>query len=734
MLVSKRGNTQGVLLIVALVVICGYFILQEGGITGAVIGVEENPVDQKIEVELQDNEEVPVIIELETEENKDLETIKKEIKETQKEILEDLNSKDQPGIIFTSKKDFEVDKKFTTINAISGKVTKEGLKKLKKDKKVKKVSYDYPIKPFLSSSVPVIKANQVWTYQVNNITIDGTGETICVIDTGIDYTHSALGNCTEASFLAGTCNKVIGGYDYGDDDNNPKDVHGHGTHVSGIATSEDSTYKGVAPGAKIVSLKVFTDSGYGTTSNALSAIDWCVNNASKFNISVITMSIGVTDNQGNEVPYLNTCDYQDSLAAKASWAASQGLFVDVSSGNTQGSNGITSPACGENVTSVGSTTKSDSISGYNTAPILSVLAPGSSITSTVLNQGFSSKSGTSMAAPHVAGSAALLIQYWKLAYGKTITPLQIQNKFKLTGKMINDTRNGIIFPRIDLLKAIQPIITFSNDSIVDSNSQTETTAFLNITSDVDISTALVEWTYPNQTTRNQSMNQNNNTNFVYTLSNLAVGNHSYFVYGQDSANTLGVSESRTLIIESTLPQIVFYNPLNNTYNNQVQLNISVTHNDLIFSNYSIYDSSGNLTQSNNTLVNNTNYSWLDILNLSDGNYSLVIEANSSTTFNSKQIVFSVDSTLPIISGINQDPQNVYDNGTVNLFVNITDSNLNQLLVEGNWNSSIINYSLSLESNNKYKLTIAATELQANELIIYQFFATDFASNLVASYV
>jgi len=245
------------------------------------------------------------------------------------------------------------------------------------------------------------------------------------------------------------------------------------------------------------------------------------------------------------------------------------------------------------------------------------------------------------------------------------------------------------------LKAIQPIITFSNDSIVDSNSQTETTAFLNITSDVDISTALVEWTYPNQTTRNQSMNQNNNTNFVYTLSNLAVGNHSYFVYGQDSANTLGVSESRTLIIESTLPQIVFYNPLNNTYNNQVQLNISVTHNDLIFSNYSIYDSSGNLTQSNNTLVNNTNYSWLDILNLSDGNYSLVIEANSSTTFNSKQIVFSVDSTLPIISGINQDPQNVYDNGTVNLFVNITDSNLNQLLVEGNWNSSIINYSLSL---------------------------------------
>ena len=92
--------------------------------------------------------------------------------------------------------------------------------------------------------------------------ITGKGKTVCIIDSCFDYTHPNLGGCTENNFLSGNCNRFIGGYDFGENDSNPiekvdftNNEAKHGTQVLGIIASNDTKYKGVAPGANVIMIK-----------------------------------------------------------------------------------------------------------------------------------------------------------------------------------------------------------------------------------------------------------------------------------------------------------------------------------------------------------------------------------------------------------------------------------------------------------------------------------------------
>jgi subtilisin family serine protease len=695
-----------------------------------------NPIDEEIIIE----EEPEVIAEeLTGEVVEDVSPVEETIEPV---VIEEEIVTEESEPIPEEEVEFELERKFSTINAISGEVTKEGLEKLKQDSNVERIDYNYPLKLFLDSSVPVINGDDVQGLTVNNITLNGSGETVCVIDTGIDYTHPALGGCTSEEFLAGNCSKVIGGYDLAEDDANPIDMHSHGTHVAGIVASEDATYRGVAPGAKLIAMKVFTDAGAGNTDDALAAIDWCVNNASQFNISVITMSIGVTDQFGVEIPYLDYCDDSDLLAAEATWAANQGIFIDVSAGNNKGALGITSPACGVNATSVGSTTDSDTISGYNTAPILDLLATGSSITSTNKGgSGFTLKSGTSMAAPHVAGAAAILKQYWKLAYNQNITPAQIENKLKISGVLVNDTRNGILFPRIDILAAIQPFINYTSPTPNNNTEQAETSVIINITSDVNLSSALLEW--DNGTAVNYTMNQSSTTNFYYGIGGLTAGNYTYRVYGNDSVNTFGVSQTRLLIIDTTVPNITIITPVNQSiYNSYFNMNISIANLLLSASIYNITNSSGGLIQNNsNFTINLANYTWADLVNISnstflDDNYTLTVWANDSLGNDAiESITFIVDKTAPSINSVNRTPEIVYNNNTVVFTINITDLYLNasRIYLESNFSTSWINYSMETIDNQTFNFSITGTSNLTNQRnIAYKFHAYDFVENLNTS--
>jgi subtilisin family serine protease len=358
-----------------------------------------------------------------------------------------------------SQSDFKIKRKYKTISGIAGKIFPKGLMKLKKHPDVLRIYKDHKAFINLAQSIPLINADTV-----QNLGFSGTGVTVAVIDTGVEYTHSSLGGC-----LGSGC-KVSGGYDFVNDDSNPMDDNGHGTHVAGIVASTHSTYTGVAPGANIAALKVLDSSGSGWFSDIAAAIDWCIDNKDFYNISVINMSLG----NGGEYNNPAFCDQYLTANAIAE-ARNNGIITMVASGNDAHSDGISYPACGSAAVSVGgvydanvggvswcgypfcfpylctdSTTFADKVVCHtNSDEILDLMAPDYAIYSTALGGGFTTKGGTSMASPHAAGAAALLIEYNNL-----LTPDQIETILIDTGYDVTDTKNGLIFPRIDIQSAL----------------------------------------------------------------------------------------------------------------------------------------------------------------------------------------------------------------------------------------------------------------------------------------
>jgi subtilisin family serine protease len=236
-----------------------------------------------------------------------------------------------------------------------------------------------------------INADDVWA-----IGYDGSGVKMAILDTGVDDSHIELSDSVVAkrNFVRGP----------------GSDKHGHGTHVSGIVTAngvyqiQGNYATGVAPGADIIVGKVCGFSGC-PESSIMAGIEWAVAQ----DADVLTLSLGGGNFGGH-------CD-SDPLAAKLNWAVSQGLIVTVSSGNDGA--GVSSPACASGAIAVGATDKSDVRPGWsNFGSALDIVAPGVNILSTYScdaagdcgSYWYAWMSGTSMSAPHVAGTAALILQ------------------------------------------------------------------------------------------------------------------------------------------------------------------------------------------------------------------------------------------------------------------------------------------------------------------------------------
>ncbi|MBS3157455.1 S8 family serine peptidase, partial [Candidatus Woesearchaeota archaeon] len=347
----------------------------------------------------------------------------------------------------------EAEREFSVINGFSGEVNSEELNKLIQDERVEKIEYSFPVKAFLVDSVPMINASVVHNLNFGNNNIRGNGQTICIIDTGVNYNHSDLGGC-----LGSGC-KVVDGYDFCADDDlcntediNPIDVNGHGTHVAGIAAA-NGTLIGVAPEANIIAIKVLNLSGSGDNLDILSGIDYCVNNATLFNIKVISMSLG-----GGS--YSSACDNTDgntALTTAINNAVANNITVIAASGNS-GFGGIASPACITNVTSIGSINKDGSIWGTTSRnSLLDLLAPGVNINSTSYDGTYEEKSGTSMAAPHVAGVVALLSQYYGDA-GLSVSVSNMIQQLKDSGIRVYDSGTDLTFSRVDVYNALNDTV------------------------------------------------------------------------------------------------------------------------------------------------------------------------------------------------------------------------------------------------------------------------------------
>src|SRR5256714_8671138 len=234
--------------------------------------------------------------------------------------------------------------------------------------------------------------------------INGFGQTVAVIDTGIDYTHPFLGGGFGPGY------KVVGGYDFVDDDADPMDTYGHGTEVAGVIAASGfnfngARYSGVAPGCKLVALRVDAANDPVPDERIEKALRWVIDNQATFNIVAVNISFGSGHFGGT-----HTSSYSDELAT----LASRNVFVAAASGNggVDQPFGIEYPAADPNVFSVGAVDRFDVITEYTERGTnLDLLAPGDDVPTTTLGpDDFDSVSGTSFATPFVAGTIALLRQ------------------------------------------------------------------------------------------------------------------------------------------------------------------------------------------------------------------------------------------------------------------------------------------------------------------------------------
>src|SRR3989344_5879418 len=317
-----------------------------GGITGAFAADAEIGSDLVTAFD-QGKDEVSVIILLKDDSGAvgSEEEQKEAIKEKQHEVLEDLRQEEGKNLFgLTEEKEFELQYQYETLNALAGEVTEEGLEKLRNDPNVDKIVVSKERQLFLSGSVPIVNADDVWNVVVNDHNITGEGETVCIIDTGVDYNHTAL----NANYLAG--------YDFYNNDSDPMDDQGHGTHVAGIVASTDSTYRGVAPGARIAAVKVCSSGGSCPDADVLAGMDWCIANKDIYNISVISISLG-----GGQ--YTSYCDAEIDFAPYAAVindAVGKNIVVVAATGNS-GAGSMAGPACIMNTTRVTATTKGDAL-------------------------------------------------------------------------------------------------------------------------------------------------------------------------------------------------------------------------------------------------------------------------------------------------------------------------------------------------------------------------------------
>jgi len=350
-----------------------------------------------------------------------------------------------------------------TLPAVILDAPRSALNRLANHPLVANVAEDALAMPHLSSSVLLIHAD------LAQQEANGAGVAIAIVDTGVDAAHPFLGGRVIAEACFSTNNAAQGATSlcpgngsaaFGPGAAAPCSLSNcdHGTHVAGIAAGNS----GVAPGASIIAVQVFSriancsafslpsPCALSYVSDQLRAFDWLASTAFTPPLAIVNLSLGV--GTFTSVAACDASPIGTAMFPAIATLRNQGVTTVASSGNNGATNALSLPGCLSNVVSVGATTKTnpEQVASFsNSAPFLTLLAPGVGIVSSTTGGGFAPKSGTSMAAPHVAGALALL-RSARPGYPSDAYVTALVN----TGTPILDTRNGVIKPRIDVAAAL----------------------------------------------------------------------------------------------------------------------------------------------------------------------------------------------------------------------------------------------------------------------------------------
>lgn len=356
--------------------------------------------------------------------------------------------------------DVEVIRGYTSVPGFSAVVSAAGLAQLAAHPGVERIDLDAEGRGLLSKSVPQIRADRA-----HNRGVTGEGVVVAVLDTGVVADHPDVAGAVvgEQCFCFDRCCPE-----------NTRTASGpgsaltranHGMHVAGIVLSAGNVAPlGVAPGARLVAVRVLDDDTRGRTSDWIAALDWIL--TERPDVRVVNMSLGTLRIFAGGCDHSCNCLDCDATEEQTLCAQNRlfgelidmlqarGTLVFVASGNDGKPDALTSPGCVEGAVTVGAVDRSDEIASFsNGEPGVDVLAPGVAIESSSANPNDTFiESGTSMATAHASGVAALL-----LSASPGSSAEEIESTLSVTGLPVRDARNGLVFPRVDAFASFQSL-------------------------------------------------------------------------------------------------------------------------------------------------------------------------------------------------------------------------------------------------------------------------------------
>jgi len=284
------------------------------------------------------------------------------------------------------------------VNAFSMALPAGEVEKFAEEPWVERLELDKKVYATLDTAIPLIGVPHVWESGFT-----GKGVNIAIVDTGVDKNHPDL-----AGRVVATRDFTLEGF---------RDLNGHGSHVAGICAGSGEAsrgkYKGLAPSASILVAKALKGDGSGRMSDVMAGIEWAV----EMGAHIVNLSLGTK----------GPCDGRDALSELCDVVVGQGVIVCVAAGNDgPAKRTIGSPGCARKVITVGASTDFDTVAEFSSCGPTAderlkpdVLAPGVDIVSSLaegvsvgkpVDSYYTSATGTSMAAAHVGGLAALLLE------------------------------------------------------------------------------------------------------------------------------------------------------------------------------------------------------------------------------------------------------------------------------------------------------------------------------------